>query len=148
MKKLVLFLTLLTSVSTFAQRGKKIELVNFVKEAVAYAKEVGFEKACEEFNNGEKFKRGELYIFAYDFEGKCLCHGAIKAQIGQNRLNAKDKNGVSLVQELIKVAHEGGFTKYSKEHPQTKEIQKKLAYALKIDDGHWLGSGIYYEEKE
>lgn len=149
MKKLISVFLVLCSLSTFAQRAKKVELVSFVKEAVAYAKEVGFEKACAEFNDGTKFKRGELYIFAYNFEGVTLCHGSIKAQIGVNRMNAVDKNGVSIVKNLIEAIKTGnGFTKYSKEHPETKELKNKLSYAEKIDDAHWLGSGIYFEDKE
>jgi len=138
----------LGSFSAFGQRAKKLELVNFVKEAVQYAKEVGFEKACEEFSNGTKFKRGEFYVFAYDYNGNCLCHGAIKSQIGVNRMEAKDKNGVSLVKELIAAVNSGdGFVKYAKEHPQTKEIKRKLGFSMKIDDKHWLGSGVYFEDK-
>ncbi len=143
---LSLFLALASTVS-FSQRHKKIELVNFVKEAVEFAKKEGFEKACNEFNDGTKFKKGEYYIFAYDYEGKVLCHGAKKKLIGKNLISFKDKKGNELIKDLIDAAKkDGGFVKYVWPLPDSEDIADKLGYALPVDKKWWVGSGIYYKK--
>ena len=49
---------------------EKNRLTAFVDEAANYVKDNGKEKALLEFNNRSgSFVRGELYIFAYDFNG-------------------------------------------------------------------------------
>jgi len=63
-------------------------LVAFVKEAVAYAGANGKDAALAEFNrpNGS-FARGELYIYAYDFNGTTIAHPFNPEKIGVNRIN-------------------------------------------------------------
>lgn len=148
MKSFMLSMMLLLPLSAFAQRAKKIELVNFVKEAKAFAEKSGFEAACKEFNDGTKFKRGEFYIFAYDYKGVVLCHGGKKALIGKNLMGFKDKNGNELIKKLVAAAESGeGFVRYVWPHPKEKILKRKLGYALPIDKKYWIGSGIYYEKK-
>lgn len=148
MKVLLLSLVVIFSSNTYAQRAKKMELVTFVKEATEFAKNEGKEKACDEFTNGSKYKRGEFYIFAYDYKGTVLCHGGKKALVGKNLIDLKDKKGNLLIQELIKKAQLGsGNYKYYWEHPESKEVKLKLGYVESINKDWWIGSGIYYEEK-
>ena len=74
-------------------------LVAFVEDAVAYVQENGKEGALEEFNNPEGlFIRGELYIYAYDFNGTTLAHPVNPEKVGVNRLNeTEDGVGAFLV---------------------------------------------------
>lgn len=66
----------------------------FLSEAVAYIKHNGKEKALQEFNNRSGFfVRGDLYIFAYDFNGTCIAHPINHDLVGQTGLS--DINGVS-----------------------------------------------------
>ena len=149
MKVLSILFVLSLSFSSFAQRGKKMELVSFVKEAQAYAKEVGFDKACKTFNDDAKFKRGEYYIFAYDYKGVTLCHGAKKALIGKDLSNLKDKKGTMIIAEFLKNVKDGnGFVKYYWEHPGDKKLKRKLGYGIDVDGKYWVGSGIYYEDRK
>jgi branched-chain amino acid transport system substrate-binding protein len=132
----------------FAQlfaKATREDVVAIVKEAVAYAKANGKEKALAEFSNPKGlFNRGELYIFAYDFNGNVIAHGGNKAFIGQNLINMKDPNGVMVIQELIKQAKKGrGWLDYMWDNPQTKKVEPKAGYVMKVDDTWWLGSGIY-----
>lgn len=141
-------MTLLFTSNIFAQRAKKMELVSFVKEAQAFAQKTDFKAACDEFTNGKKFKKGEYYIFAYDFNGVCLCHGAKASLIGKDLSNLKDKKGNEIIKDFIKGVKSGkGFTKYYWEHPIDKKVKRKLGYGQKVNDKWWIGSGIYYEEK-
>lgn len=149
MKKLLLISCLFFAIPALAQRAKKVELVNFVKEAVAFTKANGFEKACAEFNDGTKFKRGELYMFAYDYNGVNVCHGANKGLIGKDLLNFKDVKGTELIKDFIREVKAGnGFVKYYWDHPESKSIKRKLGYAESVSDKYWIGSGVYFEDKE
>lgn len=120
----------------------------FVKQAAEYAKTHGKENALKEFNNPQgKFTRGELYIFAYDFEGTVLALGSKPAMAGNNLIRMKDPNGVEIIVELIKAARQGGgWVKYAWENPVKKKVLPKHSFVVKMDDSWWLGSGLYESE--
>jgi cytochrome c len=122
------------------------EMVAFVKEAVAYARTNGKEKALAEFSNRNgSFFRGELYIYAYDANGTTIAHPVNPEKIGVNRLYEKDAEGNLFIQELRSAATNGtGFVTYYYINPVHKNIiEKKLGYAMNVDPTWWLGSGIY-----
>src|SRR5450759_4213831 len=84
------------------------DVVDFVDEAIAYGKKVGKDKAVAEFNNPKgKFVRGELYIYAYTWDGVALANGGNPSLVGQNLIDMTDPNGVKVIQELMKVARAG-----------------------------------------
>jgi hypothetical protein len=61
----------MTNASLIAS-SNNTELVSFVESAVAYVQKNGKDKALKEFNNKiGPFVRGDLYIYAYDFNGTC-----------------------------------------------------------------------------
>lgn len=124
----------------------KTELVSFVESAVAYAHENGKDKALKEFSNKTgTFVLGDLYIYAYDFNGTNIAHPFKPDWIGKNKLNVTDSNGVPFIKNLINVAKEGkGFTYFIFPNPAHGNIDEfKIAYVMKVDDNWWLGSGIY-----
>jgi signal transduction histidine kinase len=117
-------------------------LVAFVSEASAYVTTHGKEAALAEFSdrNGT-FVRGELYIYAYDFNGTTLAHPINPEAIGKKRDGA---NGV-FVTEMGNVVRNGsGFYPFVYVNPShNRTLETKLGYGVKIDDTWWLGSGIY-----
>lgn len=122
------------------------DLVAFVHEAVAYAHTNGKERALEEFSNKTgSFVRGELYIYAYDFNGINIAHPFKPDWIGKSKLNMTDSNGVPYIKNLIDVARVGeGFTYFIFPNPaHGNRDEYKIGYAMKVDDSWWLGSGIY-----
>ncbi len=123
----------------------KQDVVSFVDEAIEYAKKVGKEKAVAEFNDPKgKFVRGELYVYAYNWEGIALANGGNPSLAGQNLIDMTDPQGVKVIQELIKVARAGGgWVDYSWPYPETKVETPKLGYADGVDGTWWLGSGMY-----
>ncbi len=128
-----------------AAMEKRQEVVAFVQEAVAYAQANGKEAALAEFSdpNGS-FKRGELYIYAYDFNGNVIAHGGDVTLIGKNLIDYEDPNGVKVIQGLIEVARGGqGWFPYTWNNPQSGKQEPKLGYVMKVDDTWWLGSGTY-----
>jgi signal transduction histidine kinase len=124
----------------------RAELVAFVKEARDLVLKEGREKALTIFNDPHgEFVRGDLYIIAYDFNGVRLAHPYLRETIGKNELNATDPNGVALGRNLREEARRGGgFSYYIWPNPaHSNALELKLAYALKVDEGLWVGSGVY-----
>lgn len=138
--------TIKNSAAYTIEPAAKEELVAFVNEARDFVLVQGRDKALQVFNDpGGKFVRGELYIMAYDFNGNRLAHPFQPQSIGQSALNATDSNGVALVRNMLEEAKRGrGFTYYVRPNPgHSNESELKLTYIQKVDDGLWLGAGVY-----
>jgi len=132
--------------ASLSASSNKTELVSFVESAVAYAQENGKDKALKEFSNKTgTLVCGDLYIYAYDFNGTNIAHPFKPDWIGKNKLNLTDSNGVPFIKNLINVAEEGkGFTYFIFPNPaHGNRDEFKIAYVMKVDDNWWLGSGIY-----
>ncbi|MDE4907405.1 cache domain-containing protein [Methanogenium marinum] len=119
-------------------------LIAFVDSAAAYAKTNGKEKALAEFNNPNgSFIDGELYIYAYTFNGTTLAHPVSPEKVGLYRLDEGD-TGIFLRGYIESVKNGSGFYQLNYVNPtHDKTLESKLVYGVKIDDDWWLGSGIY-----
>lgn len=138
-----------TTISCLAsdQTASAEEVMAFLNEAVAYVNDNGVEKALEEFNNlNGSFVRGDLYIFAYDFNGTCLAHPINPDLVGQTGL--WDINGVDVVGREIALAKRGGGTMYIVFTNPTHEGKEELKqlYIETVDDSIYLGSGLYLSD--
>ena len=120
-------------------------LITFVNNAAVYSQRVGKAAALKEFadRNGS-FTQGEVYVWAYDFNGTNLAHPYHPEYLGQNKLDLTDATGVRMIEAMRDVARNGsGFVEYQFENPVSGKTEKKLAYVKRIDDFWWIGSGIY-----
>jgi signal transduction histidine kinase len=125
---------------------EKNRLIAFVDEAGNYVKDNGKEKALLEFNNRSgSFVRGELYIFAYDFNGTNIAHPIRPDLVGHDQRNLLDINDVAIVRNELALAKRGGGFMYlvfqNPIHEDREEL--KLIYIKKVNDSLWLGSGTY-----
>lgn len=125
--------------------SSKSDAEAMVQKAVSYIQEKGKDMALAEFNNpGGEFVKGELYVFAYDFEGNNKALAVKPELIGKNLLDLKDADGKFVIKDLITVAKNGGgWHQYKWENPTTQKIADKASYVVKVDDTLWLGCGIY-----
>ena len=117
-------------------------LIAFVEKAVAYEKTHGREKALVEFNNKNgSFIQGELYIYAYAFNGTTLAHPVNPESVGKLREGA---NGV-FVKEMSAVIENGsGYYRFVYINPaHNNTLESKLGYGVPIDQDWWIGSGVY-----
>ena len=119
--------------------------IDLVKEAKAYTESVGKEQALQEFSKKDgKFTRGELYVYAYDFKGNVMAHGAKPELVGRNLIDAKDPGGLEIIRELTRKAEAGsGILEYQWENPEKQKVMTKLGYVEKVDETYWIGSGVY-----
>jgi cytochrome c len=119
-------------------------LVAFVDSAAAYVTTHGTENALAEFNNPNgSFIRGELYIYAYGFNGTTLAHPVSPEKVGKNRLD-EGEIGVFVRQMGEKVRNGSGYYRFTYINPaHNRTLESKMGYGVKIDDDWWLGSGVY-----
>ncbi len=122
------------------------DLESFVNDARGFALNTTKEAALKVFNdkNG-RFVQANRYVFAFDFNGTNLAQPIQPEFIGENRIDAKDSNGVEYNKDMTALAKNGGgFIYYLKQDPARNMTQGfKLSYVAKVDDTWWLGSGIY-----
>ena len=124
----------------------RADLTAFVDKAVAYAAANGTEAALAAFNapSGE-FNHGELYVFAYDYNGKNLAHGYDQSLVGKDLIGLTDPEGTPIIKEFVRIAKGGsGWLNYVWANPANGDrVEPKLGYIRKVDDTWLLGAGIY-----
>jgi methyl-accepting chemotaxis protein len=89
------------------------------------------------------------YIYVYGGDGTILYHGARKELEGQNKIDAKDPNGVQYVRDQIARAKSGGaFTHFSFTKPGGGEKYfPKISYDKLFEPWGWtIGSGVYVDD--
>jgi polar amino acid transport system substrate-binding protein len=121
-------------------------LMNRVDEAVSYVHEYGSDTALSVFNNQTGiFTTNDTYIFAFDRNGTTLSHPFHPDKIGVNESGLVDLNGVSIGQEKLGVAADGGgFLYYVFNNPDAGGVpQLKISYVRPATDDLVLGAGIY-----
>ena len=142
-KKIGLSLVLGASISYGAAIS---DVQPFVEKAYKLCQEKGNEACFKEFNNTKgEFVKGELYIFAYKFDGELLALGSNPQIVGRNLFKIKDKNGAYIIQDLSKLAQTKGegWYDYQWSHPNTKKVTPKTSFIKRIDGNMFIGSGIY-----
>jgi len=135
--------------SFYEPPATKEDLVTFVESAASYARVYGKDIATSDFMdlNGP-FVRGDVYIFALDFNGICLALPYLPSAVGTNRLDIQNSEGVYIDREMRSIAlNESGFFDYLWTNPITNETEPKTSYMTKVDDDWWLGAGIYISDE-
>jgi len=124
-------------------------LKSFVGEAIDYANKNGKDAAISEFNdkNGT-FVRGNLYVYALDYNGTALALPYQPELIGKNLSGLQDPYGVNYIRVKIFLAQQGGgFLFYHYYNPaRNMTLEPKMSYVQKVDETWWLGAGIYIED--
>ncbi|VVB72176.1 Single Cache domain 2 [uncultured archaeon] len=93
--------------------------------------------------NSSIISKGDLCIFAYDFNGTCIAHPINPSLVGKTGFS--DINGVDVVGSELRLARRGGGTMYivfpNPTHGNKEEL--KQIYIRSMFDSMYLGSGIY-----
>jgi cytochrome c len=149
MKKIItsIILSLITigfiSGASAQERGTKEETQGIVKAAIAYQKANGKDKTLAEANNAVgKFRNKDLYVIAFDLEGKSLAHGNPK-MVGKNLLDWRDVNGLYITKEYITIAKseaKSGWLKYDWQNSITRKIETKESYVEFYEGIIWVCS--------
>jgi len=130
--------------------ANRVELAAFVESVASYARVYGKEIATKDFMDLDgPFVRGNVYIFAHEFNGTCICLPYLPSKVGTNRLGLQNSEGIYIDQEMRSIAKSGSdFFEYLWTNPLTNETEPKTSYVTKVDDDWWLGSGLYLGDEE
>jgi signal transduction histidine kinase len=104
MKRTIAFLLVigLSSVAVLSHAAEQDDAKRLVKQAAAYVKYQGKEKALAEISTAKgMFDKGELYVFAYDLNGVMLAHPKNASLIGQNLIDVPDTEGKLFRKEIV-----------------------------------------------
>jgi PAS domain S-box-containing protein len=121
-----------------------------VRTAVDFYRKNGRERLLKEINNPQgKFRKGDLYAFAYDRTMTVLAHPLKPELVGRNQLLKKDwAGGKYFRREIQSVALSAGFgwVNYEYENPAGRAIEPKTTYVERADDmiicaGAYKGTG-------
>jgi len=131
--------------SSSMKPANREELKTFVEEAYSQALVVGKDKALNEFMDlNSSWVRGDVYIFAADFNGTALSLPYLPNEVGTNRMDIQNDQGVYINREMRAIAMNGsGFYDYRWRNPISNQNEIKVSYVSKVDDTWWLGAGIY-----
>ncbi len=128
-----------------ADQGTQAEAEAMVKKAVAFLKANGPEKTYDEITTGKQFKDRDLYVFAYDFTGKNLAHGANPKLVGKDLSGLKDPDGKPIIMPLIEIAKtkgKGWSESFKFRNPVSEKMEPKVVYVERVGD-IFLGCGVY-----
>ncbi len=105
--------------------------------------EKDIQEECLKWISNIKFDK-DGYVFVGKWDGLVLSG----PETGKNMYDIVDINGVKIVQELIKLAKEGGgFVEYVLPRFEGKKQAPKISYALGVPEWQWyIGAGLYVDE--
>jgi len=141
--------TMLAGGHAWAQdRGSKDEAKALAEAAAEHVKKVGADAAFKDFTSDKaNWTKKDLYVLATSFSGNTLAHGGNAKLVGKGMLEVKDANGLAFVAKMIETAKSPagkGWVDYDWPHPQTKKIEGKSTYVIKLPSGDaFVGVGIY-----
>ena len=90
------------------------------------------------------------YIFVFEYDATTVLHPLKPELEGKSLQNMKDKNGVYVIKELIKVAQNGGgIVEYLWPKTSNGNPEKKFSYAMAFEPLQWMiGTGVYVDNVE
>ena len=136
---------LLTAPAFAADRATPEQAKSLVADAVAYLKAKGPDEATKAFQDPKgSFRRGELYVFVFDTEGRYVASGANPKLAGSDAANLKDAEGKPIVQAMITETKDKptAVIDYVWLNRQTNKVEHKHSYVTR--DGRYIvGAGTY-----
>ncbi len=122
----------------------KIMVASAVAHFYAHGKEETF-NLISQYDG--PFRKGNIYTFAYDFDGFCVANGRNPAIVGQNLIDAKDSKGFHYIKNHIKIGKDKG--KGWSSYYWLRSFKK--TYVMKVVDpetkkAYVIGSGYHPNE--
>ena len=116
-----------------------------VKTAVAYFYQNGRDATFALISNpnGPSVK-GDIYMFAYNFDGIAVAHGQNAALVGQNLIDLQDSRGTPLIRDLIDIAKAKGkgWTEYYWRNEFKRSYVEKVVDP-KTQTAYLISAGYY-----
>ncbi len=126
-------------------KGGVADVVDMVGRAVTLLEEQGPEVAFEQMMDPDgDYIKGDLYVFVLDPNGTLVVNSVAPESVGNNALNARDRNGRYFVREMLQKAsaHGDGWVNYHWYSPCTGKMALKQTFFRK--SGYFVvGVGFY-----
>lgn len=102
------------------------------------------EEALRDFRYGDD---GSGYVWIDDTDYTLVMHPILLDQEGANRKGLEDKNGVMIIQEIMKVADKGGYNEFMFTKSDGKTVAPKIAYSKAFPQWNWvITTGCYTDD--
>jgi polar amino acid transport system substrate-binding protein len=118
----------------------------FVSEGVVYGREHGRQASLAEFNNPNgSFVRGDLFIFAGDYNGTSLASIALPQRVNTSFNDEVDVTGQYYMRNKVNLSRSGGgfIIIYFPNPAHNFTPEPKLCYVHDVDGTYWIGAGMY-----
>jgi signal transduction histidine kinase len=120
-----------------AEFGSPKDAQALVAKAVASIKKVGAQKTFDEINTkGPALVDRDLYVTAYDLQGKCLAQGSNAKMAGKDLIDMRDAAGHPFVKERVELARTKSsfWQDYMWTDPITRKLMPKTTYCERHDE--------------
>lgn len=92
---------------------------------------------------------GSGYFWIDGTDYTLIMHPILPEQEGNNRYDLEDQNGVKIIQEIMKVADQGGFNEFYFTKSDGVTVAPKVAYSQSFPAWNWVvTTGIYADDIE
>jgi len=108
-----------------------------VEKAVTFVKANNKDAALKEISKAKgQFDKGDLYVFAYDMSATVIAHPKNPKLIGKNLMDIPDTDGKLFRKEIVEMAKAkgAGWVDYKYLNPETRKVEAKTTYVLKVGD--------------
>lgn len=133
----LIILGIFYAVNALAADDEKKIAVTMVGDAVKMMKTAGKAKTLAAISDPQGvFVKGEIYVFAYDFNGVIVAHPKNPKLVGKNMLEVPDVDGKFFRKDIVALAKkkETGWVDYKYKNPESGKIEHKTTYVTGADD--------------
>ena len=127
------------------RQGSADEARELVDRAMGCIAQHGYQRAAEQFRDrSQGFVDRDLYIWVVDRQGRYRVHGAKPASEGHRVHEIPGIDGDRFVHDVFaSVERGGGWVEYDILNLETKQVQPKASYVMRVDADLALGCGVY-----
>ena len=129
----------------FDVEAKRKAVEQLVKRGAEYFNTHTIADTCNRFTHTKDFILGELYLYLFDYDGRCYAHGQQADLVWKNLHDLRDTFGSYIIQLMIEKAKSGGgWVNY-----QWRDAAK-VSYIMPVEkDGkpYLVGAGYYPHSK-
>ena len=127
------------------QQGKPQEAIELVDRAVQLRRSHTWGPQFWNFltDPQQRLFCKDMYVFILDALGNYIVFGGNPAKVGTSVHQLPGVDGQGLLNAIVNQSEQGpGWVEYDFTNPVTGQVQAKMSYVRKLDDGY-LGCGVY-----
>lgn len=124
--------------------AKSATIIDLVHSGIAYFKKNSVENSCKTFTHDPSWRRGEIFVYVLDANGRILCYGDDSAVLWKH-VNSFDRTKRNIFDQFTKVSDQGSWISYMWNNGFQSAYVKKV---IKNGETFYLAAGFYPESQE